>query len=85
MRTSDGSVMIGRTKKTAQLYRFPIVIERDSNGYFAACPDLQGCYSRGDTYEEALENITSAIKLHIEDRKAEHEEVSQPSSVTLYA
>lgn len=70
-------------KKTAQVYRFPVVIERDNDGYVATCPDLQGCYTQGDTYEQALENITSAIKLHIEDRKAEHEEVSQPSAVSL--
>ena len=70
-------------KKMAQIYRFPVVIERDSDGYVATCPDLQGCYSQGDTYEEALKNITSAIKLHIEDRKAEHEEVNQASSISL--
>ncbi len=70
-------------KKVEHIYRFPVVIERDGDGYFATCPDLQGCYSQGDTYEEVLENITSAIKLHIEDRKAENEEVSQPSAVSL--
>ena len=70
-------------KKVEQVYRFPVVIERDSDGYFATCPDLQGCYSQGETYEEALANITSAIKLHVEDRKAENEEVSQPSTVSL--
>jgi predicted RNase H-like HicB family nuclease len=70
-------------KKMEQTYRFPVVIERDSDGYFAMCPDLQGCYSQGNTYEEALENITSAVKLHVEDRKAENEEVTQPSTVSL--
>ncbi|MEK7108834.1 MAG: type II toxin-antitoxin system HicB family antitoxin [Patescibacteria group bacterium] len=70
-------------KKVEQIYRFPVVIERDSDGYFATCPDMQGCYSQGDTYEEVLENITSAIKLHVEDRKAENEEVSQPNTVSL--
>lgn len=70
-------------KKVEQIYRFPVVIEHDSDGYFAMCPDLQGCYSQGDTYEEALLNITSAIKLHVEDRKAENEEVNQPSAVSL--
>ena len=73
----------GDMNRAEQVYRFPIVIERDSDGYFAMCPDLQGCYSQGDTYEETLENITRAIKLHVEDRKAEHEEVSQPSAVSL--
>jgi predicted RNase H-like HicB family nuclease len=48
----------------------PVVIEKDSDGYFAYCPSLQGCYSQGDTYEEALANIEDAIRLHIEDRLA---------------
>jgi predicted RNase H-like HicB family nuclease len=70
-------------KKVEQIYRFPVIIERDKDGYFATCPDLQGCYSQGDTYEEVLENITSVIKLHIEDRKAEDEEVNQSSTISL--
>jgi predicted RNase H-like HicB family nuclease len=49
----------------------PVVIERDADGYFVSCPALQGCYSQGDTYEEAIENIKDAVKLHIEDRIAE--------------
>ena len=62
-------------------YNFPIIIERDENGYFAVCPDLQGCYSQGDTYEEALSNIENAIKIHVEDRLAEKEEFTEPLSV----
>jgi len=48
----------------------PIIIESDSDGYFVSCPALQGCYSQGGTYEEALENIKDAIRLHLEDRLA---------------
>jgi predicted RNase H-like HicB family nuclease len=47
---------------------FPVVIEVDSDGYFVSCPSLQGCYSQGDTYEEAITNIEDAIRLHVEDR-----------------
>jgi len=45
----------------------PIIVEGDSDGYFVSCPTLQGCYSQGDTYEEAVENIKDAIRLNIED------------------
>ena len=48
-------------------YTLPVVIEKDEYGYFAMYPALQGCYSQGDTYEETLENITDAIRLHLED------------------
>jgi len=52
-------------------YKFTIVIERDEDGlYVASVPLLQGCYTQGDSYKEALENIKDAIKLHIEARQA---------------
>ena len=49
-------------------YRFSVVVEKDQDGYFAFCSELQGCYTQGETYEEALENIKDAIRLHVEDR-----------------
>ncbi|HET9402646.1 MAG TPA: type II toxin-antitoxin system HicB family antitoxin [Candidatus Acidoferrales bacterium] len=61
----------------------PIVIESDDDGYYVSCPSLQGCYSQGDSYEEALENIKDAIRLHIEDRLATGEPVPERVSVTL--
>ena len=64
-------------------YRFSVVIEKDEDGYFAFCPELQGCYTQGDIYEEALENIKDAIRLHIEDRLEADEEIPQAESVSL--
>jgi predicted RNase H-like HicB family nuclease len=64
-------------------YRFSVVIEKDEESYFAFCPELQGCYTQGDTYEEALENIKDAIRLHIEDRLEADEEIPQAESVSL--
>lgn len=64
-------------------HRFSVVIEKDKHGYFAFCPELQGCYTQGDTYEEALENIHDAINLHVEDRKASGEELPQAEQISL--
>ncbi|MDP3015413.1 MAG: type II toxin-antitoxin system HicB family antitoxin [bacterium] len=64
-------------------YRFSIIIEYDKNGYFVQCPELQGCYSQGDSYEEALENIKDAIKLHLEDRVQSGEELQEIKSLSL--
>ena len=61
----------------------PIIIEADSDGYFVSCPALQGCYSQGDSYEETVENIKDAIRLHVEDRLADGEEIPQHVSVSL--
>ncbi len=49
-------------------YKFSVVVEKDKDGYFASCPELQGCYTQGDSYEEVMVNIKDAIKLHVEDR-----------------
>ncbi len=64
-------------------YRFSVVIERDENGYYAYCPELQGCYTQGDTYEQALANIKDAIRLHVEDRVESGEEIPQAESISL--
>lgn len=43
--------------------KFQIIIEEDSDdgGYIVHCPALKGCWTQGDTVEEALENIKEAI------------------------
>ena len=65
------------------VYKFSVVIEKDSNGYFSFCPELQGCYTQGNTYEEVLENIKDAIRLHVEDRIDSGEDIPQVESVSL--
>ena len=64
-------------------YDLPIILEQDKDGYFATCPDLQGCYSQGDTYEEAFDNIKDAITLHLQDRLGEKEDLPVQKSVSL--
>jgi predicted RNase H-like HicB family nuclease len=66
-----------------ETFRFSVVIEKDEDGYFAFCPELQGCYSEGETYEEALITIRDAIRLHIEDRRECGEPVPQAEMVSL--
>ena len=64
-------------------YRFSVVVERDEEGYFAFCPELQGCYTQGETYEEALRNLEDAIRLHVEDRLQSGEEIPHVDSISL--
>ena len=64
-------------------YRFSIVIEKDKEGYFAFCPELQGCYAQGETYEEVMANIKDAIKLHTEDRIEAKEHLPTDRSIAL--
>ena len=64
-------------------YNFSIIIEQDSDGFFVFCPELQGCYIQGNTYEEALANIKDAIKLHLEDVISDNQELPKAKSVSL--
>jgi predicted RNase H-like HicB family nuclease len=66
-------------------YRVSVVIEKDRDGYFAFSPDLQGCYTQGDTFEEVLTNIKEVVRLHIEDRLESGEEIVLPETVSLTA
>jgi predicted RNase H-like HicB family nuclease len=64
-------------------YRFTVVIEKDEDGYYAFCPELQGCYAQGGTYEEAIKNIHDAIRLHVADILESGESVPQVEQVSL--
>ena len=46
---------------------FRIILEPDveDDGYVAHCPALPGCYSQGDSREEAISNVREAIEAYI--------------------
>ncbi|MGK7885647.1 MAG: type II toxin-antitoxin system HicB family antitoxin [Crocosphaera sp.] len=46
-------------------YKINVVIEKDEYGYYAYCPQLEGCQTQGDTIEEIKTNITEAIELYL--------------------
>jgi len=66
------------------LYDFKVIIEPDKSGGFVVnCPTLQGCYSQGDTIDEALENIKEAILLCLEDLESSGEKIPDPSKLLI--
>ncbi|NWF50530.1 MAG: type II toxin-antitoxin system HicB family antitoxin [Ignavibacteriaceae bacterium] len=46
--------------------RLNIIIEKDEHGYYAYCPDLEGCQTQGESLDEVTENIKEAIELYLE-------------------
>jgi predicted RNase H-like HicB family nuclease len=58
-----------------------VVVHKSRYGYDASCPTLPGCASQGETYDEAIDNIKSAIKEYlaavdiVEKGKSEDSEV----------
>lgn len=69
--------------KNQSKYKFPIIIEKDGDGYFAICHEIQGCYAQGDTYEEVLRNIREVIKGHIEESLANGETISRNDEISF--
>ncbi|MDO8592000.1 MAG: type II toxin-antitoxin system HicB family antitoxin [bacterium] len=57
-------------KKSVQkpVLEYTAVFQEETNGGFSVwVPDLPGCASQGETFEEALSNIKEAIELYLED------------------
>ncbi|MCL2099412.1 MAG: type II toxin-antitoxin system HicB family antitoxin [Oscillospiraceae bacterium] len=52
--------------------KLSVICKKQSNdSYFAMCPELQGCYTQGDTYEEAIENLKELVTFFIKENLSE--------------
>jgi len=42
----------------------PVFVEKDEDGFFVVeCPILKGCYTQGETLDEALKNINEVVEM----------------------
>ncbi len=62
----------------AQRYAIEIFYSEEDGGYIAIAPELPGCSAFGETEEEVLKEIKTAIKLWIETAKKEKRPVPVP-------
>jgi predicted RNase H-like HicB family nuclease len=46
--------------------RFVLVVHEENGKFGVTVPDLPGCFSAGDTFEEALDGAREAIDGHVE-------------------
>jgi predicted RNase H-like HicB family nuclease len=60
-----------------------ILAPQTEGGYFVECPSLPGCYSQGETREEALANIREAIELTLEDLTAQGQAIPEAGTPTV--
>lgn len=62
--------------------RFPVVLHTDDGIHFGVTvPDLPGCFSGGDTFDEALDAVLEAIDLHLEGVVEEGGEIPVPRPI----
>ncbi len=45
--------------------KYKFVMKKSEEGYSVSCPGLPGCWSQGETEEEAIKNILSAIQEYL--------------------
>lgn len=54
--------------KSKRKLTLPIIVEKDEDGFYVVeCPLLKGCYSQGETLDEALKNIREVIDMCLEE------------------
>jgi predicted RNase H-like HicB family nuclease len=41
---------------------YKVVLQHSEEGYSVSCPALPGCWSQGETRQDALDNIKDAIE-----------------------
>ena len=69
------------------MLNYPAFIEpgTDSTAFGVVIPDLPGCFSAGDTLDEAMENAQEAITLWIDTALDEGEIIPKPSDIGTLA
>ena len=61
--------------------RYPVAIHKDQDScYGVTVPDIPGCFSAGETLDEAIKNVQAALSSHLEIL-AEEGELAPKSSV----
>lgn len=60
--------------------KYPVIFRKEDIGYSTRVPDLDGCFSEGDTLEEAIKNTREAIRLYLDGVK----KPPKPSKDILY-
>ena len=60
--------------------QYLVVIEQGPGSFGAYVPDLPGCIAVGESRQEVATLIQEAIEMHIEDLKAQGQQVPSPHS-----
>ncbi|MBE7470037.1 MAG: hypothetical protein DPW09_05620 [Anaerolineae bacterium] len=65
--------------------RYPVVIHKDpQSDYGVSMPDLPGCFSAGETLDEALTQVVEAIECHLEGILADGEPIPPPQEIEVH-
>lgn len=63
--------------------KYKILLQHSEEGYSVSVPGLPGCWSQGDSEQEAIENIQDAIREYLAAIRAERALKPAPSHPQL--
>lgn len=65
--------------------RYPVVIHHeDGSAYGVTVPDIPGCFSAGDTMDDALDNAREAIEFHLDGMVEDGEIAPAASQISAF-
>ena len=54
--------------------KLSMICSKQSNGaYFAVCPEIKGCFTQGDSYEEAVSNLKELVEITVKEELTDEE------------
>lgn len=62
-------------------YIYPAVFTKDGDFYIVKFPDIEGCYTQGETLSEAVELAEDALCLMLYDYEEEGKKIPEPSDI----
>lgn len=65
------------------LFVYPAVIHPEEGGFWAEFPDLEGCFTQGDTLNEVLYNCKESLEPYILARLENDEKLPNASEINL--
>ena len=63
-------------------FTYPAICHFEDNGYWCEFPDLDGCFSQGDTEREIVDNAQEALEGYLVTLLADGKKLSKPSNIT---
>lgn len=64
--------------------KYAVVIEKATNNYSAFVPDLSGCVATGETIAEVEDEISAAIRFHLDGMQEDGLPIPTPSCQVQY-
>ena len=64
--------------------KYLIVIEKSKSGFSSYSPDVLGCIATGETFDQTVTNMKSALEFHLQGLLEDGEEIPQPRGIESY-